>query len=247
MNIECLLALACLSIYNLIHLPSVGSYYHPKSQEAMYKNLLVWERFGPLLPVVFIRVTIYHHFSVNMVKLKPFSRLFFRSIWQNITFQLTDNSNWDKLLVQSTNQVGGGSLRSFNYILVTLIQKKKCFRVIGPALIRDYFRPVSRLFPLANVTSFQADDLLFCYRWLLLEMKREFGFEDALRVMETLWASLPPSYPEGVGLSLYEEKFVVRSKFDLAAALTPKRPGEMTFSKMVSLRRRTSSAGLNIR
>ena len=131
MNIECLLALACLSIYNLIHLPSVGSYYHPKSQEAMYKNLLVWERFGPLLPVVFIRVTIYHHFSVNMVKLKPFSRLFFRSIWQNITFQLTDNSNWDKLRVQSTNQVGGGSLRSFNYILVTLIQKKKCFRVIG--------------------------------------------------------------------------------------------------------------------
>jgi len=29
-----------------------------------------------------------------------------------------------------------------------------------------------------------ADDLLFCYRWLLLEMKREFVFEDALRMME---------------------------------------------------------------
>lgn len=27
----------------------------------------------------------------------------------------------------------------------------------------------------------QADDLLFCYRWLLLEMKREFAFEDSLR------------------------------------------------------------------
>ena len=90
--------------------------------------------------------------------------------------------------------------------------------------------------------------MLFCYRWLLLEMKREFVFEDALRVMETLWASLPPTYPEGdLGLPLFEEKFVVRSKFDLAAALTPKRPGEMTFSKLVSLRRRTSSSGLTMR
>ena len=29
----------------------------------------------------------------------------------------------------------------------------------------------------------QADDLLFCYRWLLLEMKREFAFEDSLQVL----------------------------------------------------------------
>uniref|UniRef100_A0A8C4U420 Rab-GAP TBC domain-containing protein n=1 Tax=Falco tinnunculus TaxID=100819 RepID=A0A8C4U420_FALTI len=27
-----------------------------------------------------------------------------------------------------------------------------------------------------------AHDLLFCYRWLLLELKREFAFDDALRV-----------------------------------------------------------------
>jgi hypothetical protein len=79
-------------------------------------------------------------------------------------------------------------------------------------------------------------------------MKREFAFEDALRVMETLWASLPPTNPEGeLGLPLFEEKFVVRSKLDIAMSLLPKRPGEMTFSKMVSLRRRTSSAGLVIR
>ena len=60
-----------------------------------------------------------------------------------------------------------------------------------------------------------ADDLLYCYRWLLLEMKREFCFEDACTAMEVgfsltslcwdwnflyktfffiqvLWASLPP-------------------------------------------------------
>ncbi len=76
-------------------------------------------------------------------------------------------------------------------------------------------------------------------------MKREFAFEDALRVMETLWASLPPTHPEtDQGLPLYEEKFVVvKSKLEMGLALIPKRPGEMTFSKMVSLRRRTSSAG----
>ena len=52
----------------------------------------------------------------------------------------------------------------------------------------------------------QADDLLFCYRWLLLEMKREFAFEDSLQVLETLWASLPPSYADKQGLTLYEIK-----------------------------------------
>ncbi|XP_054033151.1 TBC1 domain family member 25 [Dryobates pubescens] len=48
-----------------------------------------------------------------------------------------------------------------------------------------------------------AHDLLFCYRWLLLELKREFPFEDALRVLEITWSSLPPAPPpppEGVPL-----------------------------------------------
>ncbi|KHJ43379.1 hypothetical protein D918_06614 [Trichuris suis] len=41
-----------------------------------------------------------------------------------------------------------------------------------------------------------ADDLLFCYRWLLLELKREFTFDDALMLMEVNWASLPADPPE---------------------------------------------------
>ncbi|XP_018088871.1 TBC1 domain family member 25 isoform X2 [Xenopus laevis] len=41
-----------------------------------------------------------------------------------------------------------------------------------------------------------ADDLLFCYRWLLLELKREFAFESALRMLEVMWSSLPPDPPE---------------------------------------------------
>lgn len=41
-----------------------------------------------------------------------------------------------------------------------------------------------------------ASDLLFCYRWLLLDLKREFAFEDALRMLEIMWSSLPPDPPQ---------------------------------------------------
>uniref|UniRef100_A0A673YZF7 TBC1 domain family, member 25 n=1 Tax=Salmo trutta TaxID=8032 RepID=A0A673YZF7_SALTR len=41
-----------------------------------------------------------------------------------------------------------------------------------------------------------ADDLFFCYRWLLLELKREFAFDDALRMLEVTWSSLPTDPPE---------------------------------------------------
>ncbi|CAF1621853.1 unnamed protein product, partial [Didymodactylos carnosus] len=34
-------------------------------------------------------------------------------------------------------------------------------------------------------------NLLFAYRWLLLECKREFPFSDALRVLEVMWSALP--------------------------------------------------------
>lgn len=33
--------------------------------------------------------------------------------------------------------------------------------------------------------------LIFTYRWLLLDCKREFPFRDVFRVLETLWAALP--------------------------------------------------------
>jgi hypothetical protein len=34
-------------------------------------------------------------------------------------------------------------------------------------------------------------NLMFAYRWLLLDCKREFPFKDIFRVLETLWTSLP--------------------------------------------------------
>merc|ERR1719412_2265380 len=56
----------------------------------------------------------------------------------------------------------------------------------------------------------QADDLLFCYRWLLLEMKREFDFDDCFKVLETLWSSLPPNFPaRSDGLKLFEARFTL--------------------------------------
>ncbi|CAD5124952.1 unnamed protein product [Dimorphilus gyrociliatus] len=49
-----------------------------------------------------------------------------------------------------------------------------------------------------------ADDLLFCYRWVLLELKREFPLDNVLTLLEVMWASIPPDYPNmmlGIRLS----------------------------------------------
>ncbi|KXJ30197.1 TBC1 domain family member 25 [Exaiptasia diaphana] len=34
-----------------------------------------------------------------------------------------------------------------------------------------------------------AEDMFFCYRWLLLDLKREFQFSDSLSVMEVIWST----------------------------------------------------------
>lgn len=52
----------------------------------------------------------------------------------------------------------------------------------------------------------EALGLLFCYRWLVLELKREFAYEDALHVLEVMWGSLPPKSPEKE-ISLYDVRF----------------------------------------
>lgn len=41
-----------------------------------------------------------------------------------------------------------------------------------------------------------ASDMFFCYRWLLLECKREFPFDDSLYMLEVMWSTLPPSPPD---------------------------------------------------
>lgn len=42
-----------------------------------------------------------------------------------------------------------------------------------------------------HVQIIDGGNLYFCYRMLLLELKREFPFEDAINVMETIWSSAP--------------------------------------------------------
>lgn len=92
----------------------------------------------------------------------------------------------------------------------------------------------------------QADDLLFCYRWLLLEMKREFAFEDALRMLEVLWASLPQKTPS-MELSLKEREFDPTVEMDDdPPPLSPliKAPRENAYTKVCAIRRQSSSFSL---
>lgn len=92
----------------------------------------------------------------------------------------------------------------------------------------------------------QAEDLLFCYRWLLLEMKREFAFDDALHMLEVLWSSLQPSPPEKE-LLLYEIRFSHQSPGLTPPPISPliKTPRENPYTKVCALRRQSSSVSLN--
>ncbi|XP_013098716.1 uncharacterized protein LOC106081365 [Stomoxys calcitrans] len=105
----------------------------------------------------------------------------------------------------------------------------------------------------------QADDLLFCYRWLLLEMKREFPFEDALRMLEVQWSSLKYETSADKELNLYEKEFVpIReatapsTPTSLGGGVPPispsyflAKPRENAYTKVCDLRRQSSSASLN--
>ncbi|XP_058124893.1 uncharacterized protein LOC131282892 [Anopheles ziemanni] len=97
----------------------------------------------------------------------------------------------------------------------------------------------------------QADDLLFCYRWLLLEMKREFAFDDALRMLEVLWSSLPPMAPKGE-LALYEKEYEPPPSDDnthpppsQSPSVMLRTPRENPYTKVCALRRQSSALSLS--
>ncbi|KAL6438975.1 hypothetical protein ACFW04_003776 [Cataglyphis niger] len=92
----------------------------------------------------------------------------------------------------------------------------------------------------AYLKSHQADDLLFCYRWLLLEMKREFALDDALRMLEVLWAALPATPPTGE-LSLAEVPFPPPSP---PPSPNVKHIRENAYTKVCAIRRQSSSASI---
>jgi len=51
-------------------------------------------------------------------------------------------------------------------------------------------------------------DLLFCYRWIMLELKREFAFDDTLYMLEVLWSSIPPISIDDLSLFDPDYKFI---------------------------------------
>ncbi|XP_043467327.1 uncharacterized protein LOC122501709 isoform X2 [Leptopilina heterotoma] len=89
----------------------------------------------------------------------------------------------------------------------------------------------------AYLKSHQADDLLFTYRWLLLEMKREFALDDALRMLEVSWAALPALPPVGE-LSLVETPFPPSSP---QSSSSLKQIRGNAYTKVCAIRRQSSS------
>ncbi|XP_022645760.1 TBC1 domain family member 25-like isoform X2 [Varroa destructor] len=85
-----------------------------------------------------------------------------------------------------------------------------------------------------------ADDLLYCYRWLLLELKREFSFDDALCMLEVLWSSLPPMPPDGE-LALFEINFGQDTKSPQSPRVHSR---ENPYTKVRQIRKQSSSSSL---
>ncbi|RWS05704.1 TBC1 domain family member 25-like protein, partial [Dinothrombium tinctorium] len=88
---------------------------------------------------------------------------------------------------------------SHAYICFCALMKRLCenFRSDGEAMSRK-FQLLSQLVQYYDSEFFSylkqnnAHELLFCYRWILLELKREFAFDDAMHMLEVLWSSIPP-------------------------------------------------------
>lgn len=95
----------------------------------------------------------------------------------------------------------------------------------------------------------QADDLLFCYRWLLLEMKREFAFDDSLRMLEVLWSALPAE-PPTTELVLFEKEFIsppieIPTVAPKSPSVILRQPRENAYTKICELRRQSSALSLH--
>jgi len=60
-----------------------------------------------------------------------------------------------------------------------------------------------------------ASDMFFTYRWLLLEMKREFPLDDAMYALEVMWSSLPLDPPNG-DLQLFDVAYLDSGAFTVS-------------------------------
>ncbi|XP_074602084.1 uncharacterized protein LOC141855816 isoform X2 [Brevipalpus obovatus] len=91
-----------------------------------------------------------------------------------------------------------------------MLRMRENFSVDGEAITRK-FEQLSLLLQYydpdfyAYLKQIGAQDLIFCYRWILLELKREFALDDALHMLEVLWSSIPALKIDD--LPLYEEEY----------------------------------------
>jgi len=72
-------------------------------------------------------------------------------------------------------------------------------------------------------------------------MKREFAFDDAIRMLEVLWSSLPPMPPQKE-LQLFEKQFCSLTPGDTPLLKTPR---ENAYTKVCALRRQSSAVSLH--
>lgn len=75
-------------------------------------------------------------------------------------------------------------------------------------------------------------------------MKREFAFEDSLRMLEVLWSSLPAD-PPAIELKLFDVKFQLTPLSTPPISPLVKTPRENAYTKVCAIRRRSSSMSLN--
>lgn len=99
-------------------------------------------------------------------------------------------------------------------------------------------------------------DLFFTYRWLLLELKREFSFYDSLYMLEIMWSTLPLDSPSsGASLSdvyiLNSDGTSLISKRQVAAAAVVSHGSGSSsigtptpYTKLLSLRRKPSAQSM---
>lgn len=87
--------------------------------------------------------------------------------------------------------------------------------------LRDLMMIVNPKF--ANyLESHDSDDMYFCFRWILVAFKREFCFEDTMKLWEVLWTErLCKNFLLLVCVAILEEQthFIIDNKFGLTEIL----------------------------
>uniref|UniRef100_A0A914UJ48 Rab-GAP TBC domain-containing protein n=1 Tax=Plectus sambesii TaxID=2011161 RepID=A0A914UJ48_9BILA len=76
---------------------------------------------------------------------------------------------------------------------------------------------------LANyLESHQSDNMYFCFRWVLIQFKREFSFSDIMRLWEVLWTDLPcENFHLLICVAILDKQmnFIIENKFGLTEIL----------------------------